>query len=84
VVESLDILFKCNDILSCGEYGFFPDLVCILWNNFGCAYRRAGKYNNALGYFEKAIIFMKKYNVCKEGKGMTYLNLSALLSQMGK
>lgn len=47
VMVCLDILYKCNDILSSGEYGFYPDLVCHLWNNFGCAYRRMGQYNQA-------------------------------------
>lgn len=38
-----------------------------------------GNFNNALSYFEKAIIYMKRYSV-KSEQGATYLNLSALLS----
>ncbi|KRX05656.1 hypothetical protein PPERSA_09796 [Pseudocohnilembus persalinus] len=82
-IQEMQILNKLNEILQNAQFGYFPDLIVLLWNNFGCAYRRIGQYQNAHDYFQKAINYMKKYKITSES-GITYLNLSSLLSQMGK
>jgi hypothetical protein len=52
-------------------------------NNFGCYFRRQGKLPTALGYLEQALRFLNKNNY-REYLGMTYLNISAILSEMGE
>lgn len=79
----LEMLFKCNEILNNGEHGFFPDLVCVMWNNLGCAYRRIGQLQASQTYFEKALLYMKKFNIASEA-GSIFLNLSALYAFMGR
>jgi tetratricopeptide (TPR) repeat protein len=51
-------------------------------NNLGCAYRRVGKLQQAFNAMERALEIVQEQPTVPN-KAVTYLNLTAVLSQMG-
>ena len=77
------ILAWCEKVISTGIYGNYPMLINITFNNIGCAYRRVGQLQQALDYLEAALDVLTRTNN-QQFSSKTYLNLCAVLSQMGK
>ena len=80
--ESLKILVKCENLTFPGKFGCFPVLRALIYNNFGCFFRRNDKVQVAHNSLLKAINIL---NTAKEKKylGLTHLNISALMTQIG-
>ena len=53
----LDIFNKLNEVLVLGNYGYgyYPEINVLLWNNFGCVYKRMDRNDLAMKYYEKAL-----------------------------
>ena len=77
------ILTKCEEFLKSGQYGVFPLLRNLTYNNFGCIYRRIGQVSQALHFLKIALKMLVKANKI-EYSSITYLNLCAVLSQTGE
>ena len=80
---SMIILGKCEELLKNGHYGIFPLLRNLTYNNFGCIYRRIGQVSQALHFLKIALKMLVKANKL-EYSSVTYLNLCAVLSQIGE
>ena len=77
------LLTRCEKMLFDGIFGDFPHLKSLIFNHFGCYYRRIDKIEIALSYYEKALEIIKGQNR-KKNSGLTHMNLSALYSQSDK
>ena len=80
---AIKILTKCEEILKSGEFGVFPILRNLTYNNFGCLYRRLGQASQALHFLKIALKILVKANKIQYS-GVTYLNLCAVMSQTGE
>ena len=80
---SFQILLKCQEWNKKNKYPFDPELVVLTYNHLACCYRRVGHPKLSLKILEaaKRLLFEKKL---QHYKGMTYLNLSAILSFLNK
>lgn len=78
-----EILVWCEDITVPGRFRDFPLLRNLTYNNMACLYRRVGKLQYALNYLREALGIVVKTK-STELAPKTYLNLCAVLSQMGK
>lgn len=63
------------------QFEVLPINRCLVYNNLGCLYRRAGKLQLALNLLEKALEIVQTHDI--PSKSITYLNITAVLSQMG-
>lgn len=77
------ILTFCDETTQPVKYGNFPLQRTQTLNNIGCLYRRVGKLKGALNYLRSALMILNKNNLM-EHSAVTYLNLSAVQSQMGE
>ena len=77
------LLTRCEKTLNEGLFGNFPQLKCLVFNHMGCYYRRIGKTDLALNYYEKALDLLKEHDR-KKYSGLTHMNLSAIYSQTEK
>lgn len=68
-------------ILEDGIYGDFPDLKTLIYNDFGCFFRRTRQNKLAMEFFEKALNLIGEK---KKGLALTLLNITALLSQISE
>lgn len=78
-----EILLWCENMTVPERFHNFPLLRNLTYNNMGCLYRRVGKLQYALNYLREALGFIMKTK-STELAPKTYLNLCAVLSQMGK
>ena len=83
IEAGFEILEWCEQISAPGVYGDFPMLMNFTFNNLGCLYRRTGQLVHALRYLEAALDVLIRINN-QHSSSKTYLNLCAVLSQMGK
>ena len=60
-----------------------PICRCLVYNNLGCVYRRCGKLQAALSSLERALEIVQTFGDIVPRKSITYLNITAVLSQMG-
>ena len=60
-----------------------PKQMAVTFNNFACHYRKTGKNRTALMYLQEALKLEWKSDKC-DTLADTYLNLCAVLSQLGK
>ena len=72
------LLYKCSK-----SYGYYPELRVLLFNNYGCYYRRKNNTQKALSYIYNALKIISNNNVRKY-VGTTYMNFSTILSSMGE
>jgi len=77
------ILGFCDELTAPGRYGNFPFQRNQTFNNLGCVHRRLGKLKAALNYLKTALSILTSNNLLKYS-ATTYLNLCAVLSQMGE
>lgn len=77
------ILTFCEECTQTGKYGTFPLLRTKTFNNIACLYRRVNKPKGALNYLRSALTILGKNNLMKYS-AVTYLNLSAVQSQLGE
>jgi len=77
------ILSFCEEITQPGKYGEFPLQRNKTFNNLACLYRRVGKPKGALNYLKTALTILSKNNLLHHS-ATTYLNLSAVQSQLGE
>lgn len=80
---SYQLLTWCEKITQPAKYGDFPMLRNLTLNNLGCLYRRMGKLQVALNCLHDALFYLERANALTDS-ATTYLNLCAVLSQMGK
>lgn len=80
--SAFDILYKCEKWTSQNsEFGFYPALRALTLNHIGCIYRRQGNFKTALSYYDSALNVLLTSSE-RNSLGLTYLNLSALYSQL--
>jgi len=77
------ILSFCEEATNPGKYGEFPLQRNKTFNNLACLYRRVGKPKGALNYLRSALTILSKNNLLHHS-ATTYLNLSAVQSQLGE
>lgn len=77
------LLTRCDKMLSDGLFGNFPDMQTLVFNHLGCYFRRIGKIDVALNYYEKALALVYK-NDKRKNSGLTHMNISAIYSQIEK
>lgn len=79
------ILKICEEATLPGKFGNLIKSQVLIMNNLACVYRREGRLQRALSYLERAYkLVTANFSNDAASRGMTCLNLSALLSQMGK
>ena len=79
---ALQILLKCDELLSDQSFGQHFDLKALTYNHLGCCYRRNQGTKTAMMYFQQALtLILEKKS--KNYLGLTYLNISALHSSLG-
>ncbi|KAL4466433.1 hypothetical protein ABPG73_019051 [Tetrahymena malaccensis] len=81
--KSLFILIKSKELTELNIIKNPPSIRALTFNNFGCYYRRLQQLPKALGYLEQALRFLNSIK-SRDYLGMTYLNISAVLSQMNE
>ncbi|EAR84349.3 UBX domain protein, putative (macronuclear) [Tetrahymena thermophila SB210] len=81
--KSLFILIKSKELTELSIIKNPPSIRALTFNNFGCYYRRLQQLPKALGYLEQALRFLNSIK-SRDYLGMTYLNISAVLSQMNE
>jgi IQ calmodulin-binding motif len=79
----LECLTHANELLSRVPPKYLPKLQTITYNNFGCYYKSIGKNEIALKYLKKTLKIEKTQNLNESNLAGTYLNLSAIYSQIG-
>ena len=77
------ILTFCEEVTTPGKHGEFPLQRTKTFNNLACLYRRVGKPKGALNYLRSALTILSKNNLLHHS-ATTYLNLSAVQSQLGE
>ena len=78
-----ELLSWCERVVNPELYGNFTMLRNITYNNLGCTFRRVGQLHHALRYLRLALdVLLNARELQNSAK--TYLNLCAVLSQMGK
>jgi tetratricopeptide (TPR) repeat protein len=77
------ILEFCEQCTQPGTYGEFPLLRNLTYNNIGCLYRRVGKNKLALSFLKRALNILNQ-NQLMQHSAMTFLNLCAVVSQLGE
>jgi len=77
------VLTFCEEATQPGKYGDFPLSRTTTFNNLACLYRRIGKPKGALNYLRTALTLLNKSNLLHHS-ATTYLNLSAVHSQLGE
>ena len=82
--KSLKILKETEKILNDHGYPQGNELWGITYNNFGCIYKRVGNFKAALFYLSKALEMEIKNSYDATNLASTHLNISAILSSMGK
>lgn len=77
---------SCFNLLKKAEILSQQDFQCqaVTFNNFACYYRRQGKLRKALLALQQAIKAEDNFDSLSYGKAETYLNLCAVLSQLGR
>ncbi|EAR88819.1 tetratricopeptide repeat protein (macronuclear) [Tetrahymena thermophila SB210] len=83
ISSSLKILTKCEQWTQPSDFGFFPDMRALTLNHIGCTHRRQNNFKKAMLFFEQALKILLNANQ-RSYLGITYLNLSALCSQIGQ
>ncbi len=81
--DSMNILSRCEFLTRKDKYGSHPLLRTLVYNYIGCYQKRKKNYINALNYFNKALGIIEGSEL-KEYRGLTYVNLSSLYSQLDK
>jgi len=76
------VLTFCEETTQPAKYGDFPLPRTTTFNNLACLYRRIGKPKGALNYLRTALTLLNKKNLLHHS-ATTYLNLSAVHSQLG-
>jgi hypothetical protein len=77
------ILEFCEQCTQPGTYGEFPLLRNLTYNNLGCLYRRVGKNKLALSFLKRGLNILSQ-NGLMQHSAMTFLNLCAVVSQLGE
>jgi hypothetical protein len=77
--KALLILNKAESLTQPQKFGNYTALRALIYNNYGCYYRRKQDLPNALSALEKALKFLNMSNI-RENLGLTHLNLCAVLS----
>lgn len=77
------ILLQCDQWTQPGVYGSFPDLRIFIFNHFGCYFRRINNLQISLSYFLKAFKLLNS-SPNDHYSGLTHMNISAVMSQMGE
>ena len=77
------IFTYCEEATQIGKYGTFPLLRSQTFNNIGCLYRKVGKLKGALNHLRTALTVLNKNDMMIHSAS-TYLNISAVYSQLGK
>jgi hypothetical protein len=83
IESGTQILNLCDELTTPGRYGNYPIQRNQTYNNLGCIFRRAGKMKAAFKYLQSALSILSNSNLMKHS-AMTYLNLCAVLSQLGE
>ena len=79
--ETLKILSRCDYLTDGTELGFFPAMRNLTFNHIACCFRRLGKLDEALKYLYRAL----EFGISTERmdtRGITHINLCAILSQL--
>jgi len=83
IETGMNILTYCEQVTDPNLYGSFPMLRNLTYNNIGCVCRRTGKLKMAIHHLKNALAVLIN-NGLQKFSAMTYLNLCAVLSQMGE
>ena len=78
----MEILYECNELTKTQSNEFVEQKITVL-NNIGCAYRRIGRLKKAVYYLDEALKLILLDKI-ESWAGITYLNLCAVYSQMGR
>lgn len=78
-----EILVKCDQWTQPGLWGSFPWLRIFIFNHFGCYFRRINNLQIALSYLLKAFKLLNS-SPNDHYSGLTHMNISAVLSQLGE
>lgn len=77
----MSLLINCEKWSIPGLYGCFPTIRVLIYNNFGCLFRKKGSLGIALNYFIKALKLIETSQV-QEFNALTHMNMGGLLAQM--
>ncbi|KAF0747183.1 hypothetical protein AaE_007828, partial [Aphanomyces astaci] len=83
VDRCLELLQKADRLASSDKFTYTESLRILTYNNLGCCYRRLNKLPKALKYLDAAAAIGAETTHVKN-LSITYLNLCAIHSQMGR
>ena len=79
----MDLLIHCEKWSIPGVFGCFPEIRVLIFNNFGCLFRKKGSFGIALNYFIKALKLINSSQI-NDLRSLSHLNMGSLLLEFGE